>query len=77
MASVEARLQEALTNLRHASGTVSVLKLSRERAQTLLADIQDALNHVTSFLSGDAKKEALRIAKLCEDWRNNDDRINV
>lgn len=77
MASIEAQLHHALIELRQVKGTVAVLKLSRERAQTLLADIQDVLNHVTSFLSGDAKKEALRIAKLCEDWRTSDNRITV
>lgn len=77
MASIEAQLHHALIELRQVKGTVAVLKLSRGQAQTLLADIQDALTHVTSFLSGDAKKEAFRIAKLCEDWRIADDRINV
>lgn len=77
MASIEARLQAALTELRQANGTVTVLKMSRERTQTLIADIQGALHLVTSFLTGDAKKEAIRIAKLCEDWRDTDDRINV
>jgi hypothetical protein len=77
MASVEARLQVALDELRRVNGTVAVLLKERDREENIVSDVQDVLNYLLDHLHGDAKKEALRMEKRCQEWRTRQDRINL
>ncbi len=77
MASIEALLQAALTDLRRVKGTVSVLMLEREKSSGLLSDVQDCLNLTIAFLHGDTKKRVIAMEKRVQDWRIRQDRINL
>lgn len=77
MASVEAQLQAALADLRRVNGTLTVLLKERTNEGNIVSDVQDVLNHLAAFLHGDAKKEALRMEKRCQDWRTRQDRITL
>jgi hypothetical protein len=77
MASIEARLQQALIDLRRANGTVDVLKNERNGVSELLSEVQDYLNLATSLLSGDAKKQTLALEQRIMDWRTKQGRISL
>ena len=77
MASIEARLQHALDELRRANNTMAVVLLQVEKADSLIAEFQDMMNRFVMSLHGDTKKAALLMEKRCQDWRTAQQRIQL
>ncbi len=77
MASIEARLVAALEDLRRAQGTRAVLLKELEKARTMVSEAQDGFELLSHELSGNGRKEAFRLERLCSIWQTNHNRINL
>lgn len=70
MASIEARLQAALIELRKANGTVALLLKQNDSAKDLVEEVQHVLALITQAVPGSTVlKEIAVLDKACMDWR--------
>lgn len=77
MASIEARLQVALDELRRVNGTVAVLLKQKDSARDLIEEVQHVLSLIGSAVIGDEARKAIAVLdKHCMDWRRRQDAIN-
>ena len=77
VASIEARLQHALDELRRTNNTMAVVLLQVGKADELIGEFQDMMNRFVMSLHGDTKKAALIMEKRCQDWRTTQQRIQL
>lgn len=67
--STEAQLVSALNDLRRIQGIVRVQELRIEGAEKLIGEVREVFTMILEGLTGDAKKEAVRIDRVCQDWQ--------
>jgi hypothetical protein len=78
VASIEARLQVALDELRRVNGTVAVLLKQNDLAKEVIEEVQHVLSLIGSSVVGKENLKTIAVLdKACMAWRRRQDSINI